>query len=130
MMDRIVPDDDDLPEVIPTSPRTANPARDTGGIAGSSSASAVLVISRASDIHPEPIRWLWQQRIAIGKQTLLAGEPGLGKSQLTCWIAAAVTTAGFWPGNSDRAPLGSVIILWRWRTRCQCLLRHSATTSS
>jgi putative DNA primase/helicase len=75
------------------------------------SAPAKLVIARASDIHPEPIRWLWPGRIAIGKQTLLAGEPGLGKSQLTCWIAGAVTTGGFWPGTVDEAPLGSAIIL-------------------
>jgi putative DNA primase/helicase len=72
---------------------------------------AALVISRAADINPEPIRWLWRPRIAIGKQTMLAGEPGLGKSQLTCWIAAAVTTGGFWPDNDEVALKGSVIIL-------------------
>jgi putative DNA primase/helicase len=72
---------------------------------------ASLVISCAADIVPEPIRWLWRPRIAIGKQTMLAGEPGLGKSQLTCWIAAAVTTGGLWPDNHEAAPKGSVIIL-------------------
>jgi hypothetical protein len=72
---------------------------------------AVLVSRRAADIEPEPIRWLWPQRIAIGKLTMLAGEPGLGKSQTTCWMAATVTTAGHWPGNEGTADLGSVIIL-------------------
>jgi len=70
-----------------------------------------LVMARASDIRPEAIRWLWPHRIAIGKQTLLAGEPGLGKSQLTCWITATVTTGGRWPDSREPAPPGSVIIL-------------------
>lgn len=70
-----------------------------------------LVARRASDIEPEPIRWLWPQRIAIGKLTMLAGEPGLGKSQLTCWISATVSTAAHWPGNEGTAAIGSVIIL-------------------
>ena len=61
--------------------------------------------------QPEPIRWLWPHRIAIGKLTILAGEPGLGKSQLTGWIAAAVTTGGPWPNQEGYAPQGSVIIL-------------------
>lgn len=35
------------------------------------------------DVKAEPIKWLWQGRIARGKLTILAGDPGLGKSQLT-----------------------------------------------
>jgi putative DNA primase/helicase len=70
-----------------------------------------LVICRASEIKPEPISWLWPGRIAIGKQTLIAGEPGLGKSQLSIAIIAAVTTGGPWPGEEGRAPLGRTLIL-------------------
>ena len=70
-----------------------------------------LVICRASEIEPEPISWLWPGRIAVGKQTLIAGEPGLGKSQLSTAIVAAVTTGGVWPGQEGRAPLGKAIIL-------------------
>ena len=70
-----------------------------------------LVIRRASDIKPEPISWLWPNRIARGKVTIVAGEPGLGKSQLTCAIAATVTNAGQWPCDEGRAPAGNVIIL-------------------
>ena len=72
---------------------------------------ASLVVRRAAEIEPEPITWLWEKRIALGKQTIFAGEPGLGKSQLTCWITAAVTTGGAWPGNEGAAPTGSAIIL-------------------
>lgn len=70
-----------------------------------------LIVRRASDITPEPIEWLWPSRIAIGKQTMIVGEPGLGKSQLTAFMAAAITTTGQWPCNEGHAPLGSIIIL-------------------
>src|SRR5215217_835275 len=56
-----------------------------------------LLIRRASDIEPQPIEWLWPGKIAIGKQTLIVGEPGLGKSQLSAFLAAAVTTGADWP---------------------------------
>ena len=70
-----------------------------------------LVIRRASDIEPQPVKWLWPGRIAIGKVTIIAGEPGLGKSQLTCSVAAAVTSGGAWPCDEGQALQGTVIIL-------------------
>jgi putative DNA primase/helicase len=70
-----------------------------------------LVIRCAADIKPEPIEWLWPQRIALGKLTLIAGQPGLGKSQITARIAATTTTGGYWPCDEGRSPLGSVIVL-------------------
>src|SRR5215468_9680181 len=78
---------------------------------GSSLAGRSLIVRRASEITPEPIEWLWPSRVAIGKQTMIVGEPGLGKSQLTAFMAAAITTGGQWPCNEGQAPLGSVIIL-------------------
>ncbi len=75
------------------------------------SGESSLVIRCMADIEPEKIEWLWPCRIAIGKQTLIGGEPGLGKSQITAALAAAVTTGGEWPCNEGRAPRGSVIIL-------------------
>jgi putative DNA primase/helicase len=70
-----------------------------------------LVIARASEIELKPVEWLWPRRAALGKLTLIAGEPGLGKSQLTVSLAATVTTGGQWPCATDRAPRGSVVIL-------------------
>jgi putative DNA primase/helicase len=70
-----------------------------------------LVMQRACDVEAKPIEWLWPGRIAIGKQTMLAGEPGLGKSQLSAFLAATVTTGGHWPNGEGRAELGSVIVL-------------------
>lgn len=70
-----------------------------------------LVIHCMADVEPEPVQWLWPERIALGKLTVIAGEPGLGKSQLTCALAAAVSTGGTWPNSEGRAPKGSVVIL-------------------
>jgi hypothetical protein len=63
-----------------------------------------------ANIVPKPVEWLWPDRVAIGKHTLIAGEAGLGKSQLGIAMAAAVTTAGPWPCDEGCAPLGNVII--------------------
>jgi putative DNA primase/helicase len=73
--------------------------------------TATLVSRRAVDITPEAIEWLWSGRVAIGKQTLVAGEAGLGKSQIGIAMTAAVTTGGLWPCGEGHAPLGDVIIL-------------------
>jgi putative DNA primase/helicase len=70
-----------------------------------------LVSRRASEITPEHVNWLWAGRLAKGKHTCIAGEPGTGKSQLSMHISAAVTTGGEWPCDEGRAPLGSVIVL-------------------
>jgi hypothetical protein len=52
---------------------------------------APLRIVCMADVEPEQVSWLWHPYIAIGKLTILEGDPGLGKSWLTCAIACAVT---------------------------------------
>jgi hypothetical protein len=44
-----------------------------------------------ADVQPESVEWLWQDRIPIGKVSLLVGDPGLGKSFATLSIAATVS---------------------------------------
>ena len=53
-----------------------------------------LLSRGASDIVPEKVEWLWYGRIARGKHTCIAGEPGTGKSQISVAIIAAITTGG------------------------------------
>jgi hypothetical protein len=69
-----------------------------------------LVLRRAADIEPKNIEFLWRGRLARGKHTAVAGEPGDGKSQLSCFVAATISRAGLWPCNEGRAPIGNVII--------------------
>src|SRR5262245_51576943 len=72
---------------------------------------AHLISRCAADIIPKPTDFLWQGRIARGKHTAIAGEPGDGKSQLSVCVAATVSKGGEWPCGEGRAPVGSVIIL-------------------
>lgn len=72
---------------------------------------ASVITRRVCDVEAVPIRWLWPGRIARGKLTMIAGHPGLGKSQLTCAIAAVVTTAGRWPVDGTSCELGAVAML-------------------
>lgn len=65
----------------------------------------------ANDVEPEPINWLWPNRIARGKLNFLAGPPDQGKSQMSLDIVARVTTGGAWPDKAGHAAPGSVIVL-------------------
>lgn len=73
--------------------------------------AGTLTTRRLSDISPEPVSWLWPGRIARGKVTMIAGNPGLGKSQITASIAAIVTTGGCWPVDRLQCEPGDVLFL-------------------
>jgi hypothetical protein len=66
---------------------------------GACAADKRISYRRASDIQAEPIPWLWPDRIARGKVSMLAGNPGLGKSQITASMAAIASTGGLWPAD-------------------------------
>lgn len=75
-----------------------------------------LMTHALSDIKRESVQWLWPGRIPRGKVTLIAGDPGLGKSFLTMDIAARTTRGGSpegdWPdGPSPLRGPGDVLIL-------------------
>jgi RecA-family ATPase len=72
---------------------------------------ASLIVQCAADVTPEPVEWLWPGRVALGKLALIGGEPGLGKSQVSIAMVAAVTTGGEWPCGEGHAPQGNVVIL-------------------
>jgi putative DNA primase/helicase len=77
-----------------------------------SSPSAGRLITRAAcDYEPQPIEWLVDESIPLGAMVVIAGEPGLGKSQIAIRLAAAVTTGNGLPNDQPYADLGSVIIL-------------------
>src|SRR5262249_39867802 len=85
------------------SPRTDSARR--------SDKPATLITVRASDVVMKPIDWGWPGRIALGKPTLLAGEPGMSKSTLLLTAAATFSMGGKWPCGEGTAPKGSIIIL-------------------
>lgn len=63
-----------------------------------------------AQVQPEKVRWLWPGRIPLGKLTILAGPPGVGKSYALLDIAARVSRGSALPDGGP-APLGSVILL-------------------
>jgi len=88
------------PASPPTAPPLYNPFAGT----------PVTVV--LSDVQPEPVRWLWPGRIALGKLTLLCGDPGLGKSFVTLDLAARVSSAKCWPDLPILPnPPGGVVLL-------------------
>jgi putative DNA primase/helicase len=70
-----------------------------------------LITVRASDITPKNVQWIWPGRIAVGKQTLMAGEPGVGKSQVIHSIVAYVTAGRKFPCGEGQVKFGNAIIL-------------------
>jgi putative DNA primase/helicase len=71
----------------------------------------IPIYRNANEIEIKSIDWLWKGRIARGKLTMIAGDPGLGKSQLTACIAANVTNGGLWPVDKTSVEQGEVIFL-------------------
>lgn len=69
------------------------------------------IVHRLSEVKSEQLEWFWPGRIPLGKLTLLAGDPGLGKSFVTCDMAARVSCGAVWPDDStQRQTAGSVVM--------------------
>lgn len=60
-------------------------------------------------IEAVPVEWLWESRVALGTITLIAGMPGVGKSFLTCDMAARISNGETLP-HDHHGHMGSVII--------------------
>ena len=70
------------------------------------------VTVRLADLTPEPLRWLWPDRIPLSKVSLLIGEPAVGKSLLALDIAARVSAGTPWPDRpAEPNPPAGVLLL-------------------
>lgn len=63
------------------------------------------------DVKPEKLDWLWPNRVPLGKLTLLVGHPGVGKSFLSLYMAAQVSTGRAWVDTFGSQKQGNVLIL-------------------
>ena len=70
----------------------------------------VPVVRTLSTVKREQIDWLWEPRFARRKLTIVAGEPGFGKSSMTLDVTARITKGTTWPDGSP-APQGDVLLL-------------------
>jgi hypothetical protein len=67
---------------------------------------------RLSDVEMKEQDWLWQDFVPIGCITLLIGDPGTTKSQLTLNLAATVTRGRDWPdGAKGNGKPSNVLVL-------------------
>lgn len=76
--------------------------------------SAPITFTAFEDIKEEPLEWLWDGYLLRGKSHMLAGMPGLGKSQITVDIAMRLSTGRPFPsvtlGAREREPMGVIIL--------------------
>lgn len=54
-----------------------------------------MVAHAASALKTKAVRWLWTGRIPLGELSVLAGDPGLGKSLLSIYLVAQATNGSF-----------------------------------
>jgi hypothetical protein len=67
-----------------------------------------VTLTRASDIRPRPVLWLWLLRLALGTLNLLGGREGIGKSIVAATLTADVTR-GRLPGVYFGTPRSVII---------------------
>lgn len=84
--------------------------------------------------EPLPMEWLWYPYIPYFGVTIIAGDPGKGKSLLIALLIAAVTNGGNWPLSNEPAPKGKVLLLsaedsWQ-RVTLNRLLKYGADISN
>ena len=63
-----------------------------------------------ADVEPEEVHWLWPGRLALGKFTLLIGDPGLGKSFVTLDTLARISRGTPFPDGAA-TNVGHVVLL-------------------
>ena len=69
------------------------------------------IIVRGDQIQVRSIRWLWNEKIPLGKITLMAGNPDNGKSLAATSIAATCSTGGRFPGSAVDGEPADVLML-------------------
>jgi hypothetical protein len=72
--------------------------------------SAEARVRPMSEVEARPVEWLWPGWIALGKLTVLDGDPGMGKSTLLLDLAARISRDGLMP-DATVGPVGSSLIL-------------------
>ncbi|MBI3104107.1 MAG: AAA family ATPase [Candidatus Rokubacteria bacterium] len=99
---------EELARVIKAAPLVTLAALEPATVKHGGDEQPVLI--RLSEVAPESVSWLWPGRLAEGKLTLLAGDPGLGKSFITLDVASRISIGREWPDGGE-APRGDTILL-------------------
>jgi len=63
-------------------------------------------------VETEPVHWLWFNRLPLGKLSVLAGDPNLGKSFVSLSMASYISAGMSWPDTPHETnPSGKVMLL-------------------
>jgi len=63
------------------------------------------------DVKLQQPEWLWDGMIAKGQFHVMAGESGIGKTQLLCNISAIISRGGIFPSMKESCEKGMVVYL-------------------
>lgn len=63
-----------------------------------------------STVKRRKVQWLWRPYIPFGMLTILEGDPGLGKSFLSMYLASTISTGGRFP-DGQRISQGNVLYI-------------------
>ncbi len=80
-------------------------------VAAAVKAAPVPELISGGELTYTPAEWVWPDRIARGKLTLIGGAPGSGKTTLAMELISCVTTGRDWPCGEGAAPKGSVLLI-------------------
>jgi len=83
----------------------------SNNIATTSTRNTHINLIKGNEVERREITWLWDNRLPVGKLTLLAGDPSLGKSLITIDIAARVTIGAAFPLDPESRSPAKVIFL-------------------
>lgn len=65
----------------------------------------------ADAVDPKKIQWLWPKRVPLGHLTIFCGSPDNGKSLVTLFLVAAMTTGRAFPDAPNSTTPSEVLIL-------------------
>lgn len=68
-----------------------------------------LIVSMGNEVETEKVHWVWPGYIPAGKLTLIAGDPGMGKSTLVGDLIARISKGTFLP-SGQRSITGTSLI--------------------
>ena len=71
----------------------------------------VMKFFQLDAVQKEEVKWLWYPYIPAGKLSLLEGDPGQGKSWITCSLAADISQGRPLPGQKQAMPPQKVLML-------------------
>jgi putative DNA primase/helicase len=63
-----------------------------------------------AEIEAESVEWVWHERIPRRAVTIMAGDPGVGKSFVTVALAAGLSVGAALPAAESTLPVGTLLV--------------------